>query len=126
LSYSTFEYDMLEPIENHQDRFFVRVRVENTSDLAGGTVVQIYAGSAALGSSYPVKYLVGFARVMLAPGQSLTVSVSVPMRHLACFDENINKWVVRAGNYLFTMGRSAADLIKATTVPIEKEVVYEL
>ncbi|KAL3489914.1 glycoside hydrolase superfamily [Aspergillus germanicus] len=126
LSYSTFEYDMLEPIENHRDRFSVRVRVENTSDLAGVTLIQIYAGSAALGSSHPVKSLVGFARVMLAPGKSQTVSVPVPMRHLAYFDVNVNKWVVRAGNYLFTVARSAADPIRATTIPIEKEVVYEL
>ncbi|KAL2817127.1 glycoside hydrolase superfamily [Aspergillus granulosus] len=126
LSYSTFDYNMLKPIEKHEDQLSICVRVKNTSSIAGGTLVQIYAGPATLSPSYPVKSLVGFARVMLEPGESQTVTLSIALRHLAYFDEQINKWVVRAGSYLFTLGRSVADPIETAILLIEKELVYGL
>ncbi|KAJ6071019.1 Beta-glucosidase B [Penicillium canescens] len=126
LSYSTFEFGELEITPRHNGCYSVCVSVKNTSNLAGGTLVQVYAGFSKTDPCHPIKALVAFAKVRLQPRQSQTLTVSVPTRHLAYFDEQSSKWVVRPGTYLFTLGHSVADTIKTSTILIERELVYPL
>ncbi|KAM0278146.1 hypothetical protein ACHAQH_005344 [Verticillium albo-atrum] len=125
LSYSTFEYDELQVNREQGDGFSVSVSVTNTSRLAGGTLIQVYVGSGESNPEQPVKSLVGFSKVRLEPGQSQTVSLSVPSRDLGRFDEQCGKWVITKGTYVFTVGRSAAEIVKTATVAIENELVHE-
>ncbi|KAJ5883467.1 Beta-glucosidase B [Penicillium subrubescens] len=126
LSYSTFEFGDLKITPRHDDCYSICVSVKNTSKLAGGTLVQIYAGFTGTDPYHPIKALVAFAKVSLEPGQSRTVTVSVPTRHLAYFDEQYRKWLVRPGEYMFTLGDSVAKAIKTAKVFVEKKIVYEL
>jgi beta-glucosidase len=79
--------------------------VKNTGAVAGADVPQLYLVSAA---GKKTQRLAAFDKVMLAPGASKTVSVSVDPRLIA--DWTDGGWLIRGGSYSFALGTSAADL----------------
>jgi beta-glucosidase len=80
LSYTSFKYDNLTVDKQCRscETVDISVDVKNTGKLAGDEVVQIYLSN--LNATVPVpKYaLVGFKRVNLQPGETRTVSFSIP------------------------------------------------
>jgi beta-glucosidase len=46
-------------------------------------VVQLYAADIATGVTLPAQQLIGFARVDLEPGESMTIELTVPLSVLA-------------------------------------------
>jgi beta-glucosidase len=109
LGYSAFEYS--EPtvrLDEGTDRLVVDVEVRNAGELAGDTVVQLYAGPQAPGNEQAVKRLCGFRRVSLEIGASEHVSVDVPLRELAHFDVAEGCWRLDAAPWLVWAGASSA------------------
>jgi beta-glucosidase len=49
----------------------------------------------------------------LKPGESQTLTMTIPVRDLASFDEAGSQWLTEAGTYTFRIGSSSRD-IKAT------------
>ena len=62
-----------------------------TGDRAGKQVVQVYAERADSAVERPARWLVGFATVHAAPGETVTATIPVPARRLAHWDGG---WVV--------------------------------
>ncbi|HVV75729.1 MAG TPA: glycoside hydrolase family 3 C-terminal domain-containing protein [Mycobacteriales bacterium] len=89
----------------------VTVTATNRSERAGSEVVQVYA-DAAVGApdGTPVRQLAGFAKVRLEPGASAEVSVELPLRALASWDDAETGWRIAAGARRLRVGRSSADL----------------
>jgi len=61
----------------------------------------------------PVRELRGFQRVSLTPGETKTLTFTVPAQKLAFYDETKHAFVVEAGKYEIQIGASSAD-IRAT------------
>jgi beta-glucosidase len=86
LSYTTFDYG---PLQLEADEVDVAggarasVAVTNSGSPAGAEVVQLYAADTATGVTLPAQQLVGFARVDLEPGETKTVTFTVPITLLA-------------------------------------------
>ncbi len=89
------------------DGYAVTVTVTNTGARAGKQVVQVYAERPDSSVERPVRWLVGFAAVRAEAGESVTVSIPVPPRRLAYWDDG---WVVEPGVYTLRAGASVADL----------------
>ncbi|WP_223878373.1 glycoside hydrolase family 3 protein [Microbacterium radiodurans] len=85
----------------------VEVSVTNTGDRSGKHVVQVYAERADSGVERPVRWLVGFAPVHAAPGESATVTIDLPERRLAHWADG---WLVEPGAYTIRIGASVVDL----------------
>jgi beta-glucosidase len=111
LSYTAFDYGALaivgpasvaEPVE-------VGVAVTNAGPRRGTEVVQLYLYDRVASVSRPVQQLAGFARVGLDPGESVTVTFSVDLAHLAFLDSRMD-WVVEAGEIDVMVGSSSADI----------------
>lgn len=85
----------------------VEVTVVNTGVRAGKHVVQVYAERAASAVDRPERWLVGFATVHAAPGETVTAAIPVPRRRLAHW---AGEWVVEPGAYTLCIGASATDL----------------
>lgn len=85
----------------------VEVSLANTGDRAGKQVVQIYAERADSAVERPARWLVGFATVHAAPGETVTATIPVPARRLAHWD---GRWVVERGDYTLRAGASVAEL----------------
>lgn len=99
-------------------------KVKNTGKCAGKQVVQLYCAAPQGKLGKAAKVLVGFAKTKkLAPGESETVDIPVPLSRLASYDDEgrVSKsaWVLEAGEYTFFLGenvRSTDRLSKTYTV----------
>ncbi len=84
------------------------VTVTNTGARSGKQVVQVYAERAESAIERPERWLVGFATVEAAAGETATATVAVADRRLAHWDGA--GWSVEPGAYTLRIGASVADL----------------
>ncbi|KAI0124733.1 glycoside hydrolase superfamily [Xylariales sp. AK1849] len=124
LSYSTFDFSNLRVSKQSDDTYSASVDVANTGAVTGGTLVQVYAGNSEHSPEHPIKNLVAFKKVRLQPGEKQSVQLPVVARDLGFFDEGKGQWVVRAGQYDFSLGQSAMDVIQTVGVQVGKELTY--
>jgi beta-glucosidase len=124
LSYTTFATGNLQVARKSETEFAVSVDSANTGSLFGGELVQVYAGRAEQSAEHPVKSLVAFKKIRLKPGEKETVQLSVPIRDLGYFDEARGQWVVPAGQYTFSLGKSAMDITQTVAATVEKELSF--
>ena len=92
----------------------VTVTVKNTGSMAGKQVVQVYVQAPKGKLEKPAQELKAFAKTReLKAGESQTLTMTIPVRDLASFDEAASQWLTEAGTYTFRIGFSSRD-IKAT------------
>jgi len=107
--YTEWEYEAIEVVGGGAEPE-VSVRVRNSGRRAGGEVVQVYVEPPVDDPARPVRILAGFARVTAEPGESVDVTIRLPARSFACFDEAAREWVTPPGAYTVRAGRSSRDL----------------
>ena len=122
LSYTTFSMGDLKAESAGDGRFHVTFSITNTGQRAGATVAQIYVGEDSPKVERPVKELKGFARVMLQPGETKSVSVDLNPRSFSYFDVGSSTWKADAGSYTLMLGDSSQDIKQKTTVRLAKEL----
>ena len=88
------------------------VSLENRGERDGKQVVQVYAERAGSAVDRPVRWLVGYAPVRVAAGESTTVDVEVSTRLLAYWADG---WTYEPGAYTLRVGTSVVDLPFDTT-----------
>lgn len=105
----------------------VDLTVTNTGDrFTGREVAQLYAACPQTGTAREYRRLAGFAKTRpLAPGESQTVTVTVPAKQLAVFLPGRNAWVVPAGTYTLFAGGSLAEAAPCAHLTVAAEVVLE-
>jgi beta-xylosidase len=117
LSYTTFDHSGLTvPAGVPTDgAFTATVRVTNTGAAAGDDVVQLYGRDLVGSVTRPVAQLLGFHRVHLAPGESVTVEFTVPTTRLAFSDRSLTR-VVEPGDVELWVGTASRRDTQALTV----------
>ena len=103
LSYTTFAYSDLQTTPLTVDGFNASVTVTNSGGVAADEVVQFYVSALESTLPAPLSQLVGFQRVHLEPGQSLTVSTLITPEMLMLYDEN-GQQVLETGKFRLTVG----------------------
>ena len=113
LSYTTFE--MSKPVVKAKgNSVAVTITVKNTGAVSGKEVAQVYVQAPKGKLEKPAQELKAFAKTReLKPGESQTLTMTIPVRDLASFDEAASQWLTEAGTYTFHIGASSRD-IKAT------------
>jgi beta-glucosidase len=114
LSYASFGFSNLR-LSKHDlktdESLDVSVDVENTSDVAGDQVVQLYLHQRFGTSSRPVRELKGFRRVPLSPHEKKTVQFSVGKGERTYWSSATESWVRDASQFdIWVGGDSAATL----------------
>jgi len=110
LSYTTFEYDnlRLNPKEIGKDGVVeVLVDITNTGGVAGEEIAQLYVGYRGSKVKRPVKELEDFCRIMLEPGETKTVKLSVAAKDLAYYDAESRSWKIEKIEYVVCVGPSS-------------------
>ena len=115
LSYTRFSYSDLR-IEGRT----VRVTVANTGSREGTEVVQLYIAPPQNGLYRPLKELKGFAKVVLAPGESKTVTFSLEDRSFAVWADG---WKIPTGTYGVLVGAAADDIRLQGSLEVDGENV---
>ncbi|KAK5000842.1 hypothetical protein LTR16_006900, partial [Cryomyces antarcticus] len=82
------------------------VKVEDTSDLDGDEVVQLYV-SFPERSGEPVRQLRGFERVHVSAGKSQTVDFQLQRGDLSIWDAGTQAWVLANGDFIVWFGKSS-------------------
>ncbi|MDO4606123.1 MAG: fibronectin type III-like domain-contianing protein [Bowdeniella nasicola] len=96
---------MATPAGDADDAVTVSVTVTNTGDRAGAVAPQVYVKKpAARGIQTPVRELVGFDKVMLQPGESKTLTMTVEPMQLSVWNSATHAYQVTPGTYTFTAG----------------------
>lgn len=111
LSYTTYRYANLRldrAEAGRGDTLHVTVDVSNTGGVAGEEVVQLYVSALHSSVERAAKELKAFARVSLAPGETRSVQLALPIANLAYWDDTAG-WVVEPIAYQVTVARHAAD-----------------
>lgn len=115
LSYTTFEYS--EPQLSQQEIGFdgtleVRVQVENTGDMTGEEVVQMYVRDMVGSVTRPVKELKGFEKIRLVPGQEKEVVFELGAEDLAFYTKDM-EYKAEPGHFKVFVGASSEDVQEA-------------
>jgi beta-glucosidase len=113
LAYTTFAYAALEAHPD-ADGLSVSFEVTNTGARVGAATPQIYVGVHPPGEP-PHKRLGGWSKLTLRPGERRRVTVHVPARMLAAWDEPAHDWRLAAGDYPVLLA-AASDDVKARVV----------
>ncbi len=117
LSYTTFNFSNLKA-KVVKDQVELQVTIKNTGKVAGKEVAQVYLRAPKGQLEKPVQELKGFAKTRsLKPGESETLTIRIPVRLLASFDEAGSRWLLESGTYTFAVGSSSRDI--ALTAPLK-------
>ena len=122
LSYTTFAYrDLTVQAKNTTEPIEVSIEVLNTGEQAGDEVVQLYCRDLVASIARPVRLLLGFARLALAPGQARRVTFTVHPSRLAFYDPQM-RFVTESGAFTFSIGASSADIRAEKTIVLDGQV----
>ncbi len=113
LSYTTFRYGPLRlarPTLAPGATATASLDVTNAGRRAGAEVVELYVHDPSPKIDKPVRELKGFGKVALAPGETKTVTFTLPARALAYCDVPGKRWKADAGVYDIEAGASSRDI----------------
>lgn len=126
LSYTTFKYGKPSVTKDAEGNVEVTVDVKNVGKMAGKEVVQVYVAAPGKDMDKPARELKGFAKTAkLNPGASEKVSIKIPYKELASFNEKDSRWQVEEGTYKIMVAKNAADAKPLTAIVSEKGGVTE-
>ncbi|MBH0110774.1 glycoside hydrolase family 3 C-terminal domain-containing protein [Salinibacterium sp. NG22] len=106
LSYTSFRYSdagVASETIAADGRFDIHFTVTNTGDIEGDEVVQVYANDVVGSVTRPMRQLVAFTRVTLQPGESRTLSMSIPTTRIAFSDRSMTR-IVEPGDVRLWLG----------------------
>lgn len=118
LSYTTFEFSKPK-VKANGKTITVQVTVRNTGSVAGKEVAQVYVSAPQGSIEKPAQELKAFAKTReLQPGEQETLTMQIPVRMLASFDEGGSQWLTEAGLYTFKVGSSCRDIRCTATAKV--------
>jgi beta-glucosidase len=120
LSYTTYAYSdfkMPSTVNINDPYFSISCAVENTGEVDGAEIVQLYVSPVDESSTMDAIQLKGFKRVDLKAGEKLTVVFKVSPEQLMQYIGD--SWKVVAGNYRFKIGKSSVDIPLSGIIEIQ-------
>ncbi len=121
LSYTAFRYGAVKPNKFNYDRsetITVTFDVENVGGFDSEEVVQLYVSYPKLPMPLPIKQLKAFQRVYIPRGETVSVTLEVPVEELARWNPNICDYDVFSGCYELLAGASSADIRRTVEINI--------
>lgn len=120
LSYTTFTYG--EPVLSAtkiatDGKLTIEIPVTNSGSVAGAEIVQLYIQDNKCSLPRPTKELKGFRKVMLEPGQTVTVTFEVTPESLAFY--GTDGWTVEPGKFTAHIGSSSTDIRRKATFEVK-------
>lgn len=123
LSYTSFDIENLElstsSLTMSQDiDFSARVTIQNTGDVAGDEVAQLYIMDIESEVIQPKKRLKRFKRVSLKPGESKTLTFNLSQEDFQYWKETDKDWGIEPGEFEIQLGVSSEDIKLRSTIKL--------
>lgn len=110
LSYTTFLYENLKLVKGDLQSVTATVTVRNTGNRPGAEVVQLYVKDIQSSVERPEKELKAFQKILLQPGESKDIIITLPVDAFRFFDEKKMEWVLEPGQFQIMAGSSSRDI----------------
>lgn len=123
LSYTEFKYGEVSTdrkVYAEADTIKVLVKITNTGSMAGAETVQLYVSQDSPSLSRPVKELKGFHKQFLNRGEEKTVTLEIPVKDFALYDDRVSRWVVEPDKYTLQVASSSRDIEGAVEIEVIK------
>ena len=117
LSYTTFEYKDLKV-----DSEGVTFTIENTGNVTGAEIAQLYIGKKSDTVFRPARELKGFARVELSPGQQKEVRIPFDDKTFRFYDTRTDSWEIESGVYQIMVGKDAEHMVLEDALEVKGTV----
>ena len=111
LSYTTFEYSNLEIDKksmSSNDKLTISIDVENTGDISGKEVVQLYLQDHYASITPALKKLVRYCKIQLEPSQKQKVTFTLDKKDLEFYGIE-NKWISEEGAFSVKINNLSED-----------------
>jgi len=125
LSYTNFAFQNLAVsptsftfTNNPSQTVTVSFSVTNSGTVSGAEVAQLYLGIPSTAVPEPPKSLQGFQKVMLLPGQTVPVQLTLNQRSFSYWDVISESWKVVPGAYQIMVGDSSRNILLQTQITI--------
>lgn len=112
LSYTTFSYSNLQ-VKSSGDAVQLAVTVTNSGAREGEEIVQCYVQDKVAKRARPVKQLKDYQKVLLQPGESVTVEFELPFEKLGYYDLKMD-YTLEAGEFAFFVGGNSRYTLSET------------
>jgi beta-glucosidase len=101
-----------------EDTLRVKVQLKNDSKRIGGEVVQLYVGFKSSSIDRPQQSLKAFEKIYLPARMEGGVTLTVPVRDLAYYNESSKKWEIEKMPYEIFIGTSSRspEMLRDTVV----------
>lgn len=122
LSYTTFNYGKLRSGKKEYQKeeiITVSFELKNSGKKDGAETVQLYVSQAKPLLPRPIKELKAFEKVFLKAAEATTVTLSVPVKDLAYFDDHIQNWVVDSDQFILHSASSANDIKSSVKILVK-------
>ncbi|MFN7116568.1 MAG: glycoside hydrolase family 3 C-terminal domain-containing protein [Saprospiraceae bacterium] len=118
LSYTNFEYNNM-TVTLVNDTLSVVVTVQNTGNLAGKEVVQLYVAKPNSSIDRPIQELKAFAKTRnLKPRETEDILIKIPISELRYWDEKSGGWALEKGVYAIKSGASSREIKRIQEIKI--------
>lgn len=126
LTYTTFEYSnlRLSSATFSGAPVTVSVDVTNTGKVAAKEIVQFYVRPDHAGKSRAVRELKAFGKLLLQPGETGTVTVTLDSRAFAYWEDGLGDWFVEPGKYVVEAAASSRDIRLSADITAEGKPYY--
>ena len=128
LSYTRFQYASLQPkLTTAADgpSATLQLQVTNTGEREGAEVVQAYVRPVKPPVTRPEKELKAFAKVLLKPGETKTVTLALGPRAFAYYDPEAKAWRIAKGRYELLVGASSRDIRLTGSVEVAQAALLK-
>lgn len=122
LSYTSFKISDVKTDKttySNTDTITVSCNIENTGDVSGSEVIQVYVGKPKSKVKRALKELKGFYKITLSKGESQKVNISIDASKLAYYNETISDWTLEKGDYIVYVGNASDNIIEKIKIKIE-------
>ena len=123
LGWTTFRWNAARVAESSvpvDGEVTLSVDITNTGERSGSEVVQVYVRDKVATQVRPLQELKAFQRVTLSPGETATLSFTLPVE-MFNFTRRDGKRIVEPGEFELQVGASSADIRQVVTVNITGE-----
>lgn len=125
LSYTMFEMKCCS-INMEESKIRAEVQVTNTgNEYAGKEVVQIYVTLPQTELEKSIRDWQVCKTRLLKPGETQTLTVEIPQKQLASFNEETHTWIVEKGKYGILVGNSSDKLKLEAVLVVSDDTVLE-
>ena len=123
LSYTNFDIKNARTDKNDayliDESIYITVDVENTGNMDGKEVLQLYTTKKESKVKRAAQELKGFEKVLVNKGETTKVTFELPVNELAYYNVEKKQWIVESGSYSIKIGNSSRELKAEVTINIK-------